>query len=167
MNKRYGRNNAQWMELEKGRRRPRLDVEMYWVFTFAGPSSSSSSSCSQWDVSGELTSQSMSMPSSSGMSGVSLRTVVKRLTADTVASSKKTVSKMEHWETGRQKWWLKANGKSIVARVQSTAAWWKIKPCDHLRSRARQEMIAQLLNVKQNLIFFFFSQIPSFSHLFV
>jgi hypothetical protein len=74
----------------------------------------------------------MSIPSSSGMSGVSLRTVVKRLTADTVASNKKTVSKMEHWYTGRQKWWLKANGKSIVALVQSTAAWWKIKPCDHL-----------------------------------
>jgi hypothetical protein len=54
------------------------------------------------------------------------------LTADTVASNKKTVSKMEHWYTGRQKWWLKANGKSIVALVQSTAAWWKIKPCDHL-----------------------------------
>jgi len=54
------------------------------------------SSSSQWLVSGELTNQSISMPSSSGISGVSLSTVVNKLTAETVASSKKIVSKIEH-----------------------------------------------------------------------
>ena len=102
------------------------------------------SSSSQWLVSGELTNQSMSMPSSSGISGVSLSTVVNKLTAETVASSRKIVSKIEHWWMGLQKCRLKASGSSIVARVQSTAAWWKINPWDHLFEQLEQALFLLL-----------------------
>ena len=52
-----------------------------------------------------------------------MRTVVKRLTVDTVTSSRKAVSTREHLFTGLQ-WRIEVpRGMSMAALAQSTMAW--------------------------------------------
>ena len=80
---------------------------------------------------------SASSSSSSGKTGASLSTVVKRLTVDTVTRRRNAVSTSEHLLTGLQ-WSMEVpRGIRMAARAQSTMAWWKSRPWLHLRAKIK------------------------------
>ena len=74
-----------------------------------------------------------SSSSSSGKTGASLSTVVKRLTVDTVTRSKNAVSTSEHFGTFWQCKMDVPKGTNMAALAQSTMAWWNRRPWLHLR----------------------------------
>ena len=66
---------------------------------------------------------SVSSESSSGRMGASLRTVVSRLTVETVTSRRKVVSTRAHLLIASQRNIDLPMGSKIAARAQSTTAW--------------------------------------------
>ena len=69
-----------------------------------------------------------SSESSSGKIGASFRTVVRRLTVDTVTSRRNVVSTNAHLLMASHRKKDLPMGRRIAALAQSTMAWWKIKP---------------------------------------
>ena len=77
--------------------------------------------------------ESVSSESSSGRMGASLRTVVRRLTVETVTRSRKVVSTRAHLLMASQRNIDLPMGRRIAALAQSTTAWWNIRPWLHLQ----------------------------------
>ena len=67
--------------------------------------------------------ESVSSESSSGRMGASLRTVVRRLTVDTVTRSRKVVSTRAHLLMASQRNIDLPMGRRMAALAQSTTAW--------------------------------------------
>ena len=74
----------------------------------------------------------VSSESSSGRMGASLRTVVRRLTVETVTRRRKVVSTSAHLLMASQRKMDLPMGSRMAALAQSTTAWWKISPWLHL-----------------------------------
>ena len=70
--------------------------------------------------------------SSSGRMGASFRTVVRRLTVETVTRRRKVVSTSAHLLMASHRKNDLPMGRRMAALAQSTTAWWKISPWLHL-----------------------------------
>ena len=75
----------------------------------------------------------VSSVSSSGRMGASLRTVVRRLTVETVTRRRKVVSTRAHLLMASHRNIDLPMGSRMAARAQSTTAWWNIRPWLHLQ----------------------------------